>query len=250
LRPGTLPPLFWHIGTPNFGDDINPAFFAALTGQRLRLATRRDVPHFLGMGSILDRATDQSVVLGAGLIAPDAAPRQMPARIIALRGHLSCQALGLAPDMPLGDPMVLLDRLMRADPDGTTGFVPHVSMTRQARRLLPPGMRLIDVAADPWQVIRDIASCQRILSQSLHGLIVADALGIANLWVAPDPGMAGGRFKFDDYFSMLDAPKMAHSLTRDLLAAPPAAEFSVAVYRGDKAAYHDALRAALTGWQG
>ncbi|MEY4695920.1 MAG: hypothetical protein RIT14_348 [Pseudomonadota bacterium] len=245
LRPASLPPLFWHIGAPNFGDDINPAFFHALSGQRLRLATRRDTPHFLGMGSILDRATAQSVVLGAGLISPDALPPP-PGRIIALRGHLTRQALGLADDLPLGDPMVLVDRLLRADPDGSTGFIPHVTQLAQAQSLLPAGMRLIDVTVDPWQVVRQIAACRRILSQSLHGVIVADALGIPNLWIAPDPAMKGGRFKFDDYFSTMDAPKIAHPLTRDLLQSPPAAEFAVATYRGDKAAYHAILRATLT----
>jgi hypothetical protein len=37
----------------------------------------------------------------------------------------------------------------------------------------------------------------------LHGLIVADSLGIPNAWIE-SPDLIGGRFKFDDYYSSLD----------------------------------------------
>lgn len=245
LRPASLPPLFWHIGTPNFGDDINPAFFEALSGVRTRFATNRDAVHFLGMGSILDRATPQSIVLGAGLLEPRP-PAPAPMRCVALRGALTAAALGIDPaQVPLGDPMVLIDRLVRPDRGSDTGFIPHVRQIRSARGGLPAGMRLIDVGSDPWAVIREIGHCRRIISQSLHGLIVADALGIPNLWLAPAANMTGGAFKFQDYFSTLDAPKTPHPLTADLLHSPPAAEFSVGHYRGDKPEYHRLLAAAL-----
>lgn len=244
LRPAHMAPMFWHIGRPNFGDDINPALFEALTGVPIRLTRDRTAPHFLGMGSIAAKATEASVILGAGLIAPEP-PAARPRRIIALRGVLSQNLLAPDAQVMLGDPMVLIDRLVRATPEIDIGFVPHVGSFPLARKIAPPDMHVIDPGKAPWQVIRDIARCRRILSQSLHGLIVADALAIPNLWVAPSADMFGGRFKFDDYFSTLDAAKTPHELTRDLLHHPPADAFSVGQYQGDKAAYHARLTQAL-----
>lgn len=243
LRSPTLPALFWHVGVPNFGDDINAAFFQALTGVRFRFATNRQAPHFLGMGSILAAATPASVALGSGLLTP--VPPATPPQVVAVRGKLTQAALGAASTIPLGDPMVLIDRIHTPDRGDEIGFVPHVGSLHLARRIVPAGVRLIDVRQPPWQVVRDIGRCRRVFSQSLHGLIVADAFGIENLWLGPATGMHGGRFKFDDYFSTLDAPKHPHPMTADLLRAPPLADFSVGRYQGDKAAYHRLLKAAV-----
>ena len=46
LQPASALPFFWHVGTPNFGDDINPALFNAALSKPVRLQTRRDRPHF------------------------------------------------------------------------------------------------------------------------------------------------------------------------------------------------------------
>lgn len=243
LRPPALPALFWHIGVPNFGDDINPALFQALTGARFRFAANRNAPHFLGMGSIFAAATEASIVLGAGLLTP--APPVARPHVVALRGKLTQATLGMGGDVPLGDPMVLVDRIFTADRGDVTGFVPHVGSLALARRIVPRDVRLIDVRQDPWQVIREIGRCRRVFSQSLHGLIVADALGVENLWLDPSQGMRGGRFKFDDYFSTLDAPKPSHPMTADVLCNPPLADFSVGRYQGDKDAYHRLLKAAV-----
>ena len=243
LRPGAHAPLFWHVGTPNFGDDINPAFFEALSGKRLRFANDRRAPHFLGMGSILKSATEASVVLGAGLLEPAAG--KMPGTVVALRGHLSRRALAIADTIPLGDPMVLVDRLIRPERGHDIGFVPHARALPRLRKQVPAGMHLIDVSRDPWLVLRDIGRCRVILSQSLHGLIAADAFGIPNIWLAPSLEMAGGAFKFHDYFSTLDEGKTAVEITSRLLREPPLHLATVSRYAGNKAEYHAILRAAV-----
>ncbi len=65
------------------------------------------------------------------------------------------------------------------------------------------GVRFIDVMEYPEKVIGLIDQCEYILSSTLHGLIVADSLGIPNAWIE-SPDLTGGRFKFDDYYSSLD----------------------------------------------
>ena len=48
-------------------------------------------------------------------------------------------------------------------------------------------------------VIHEIAKCEHILSSSLHGLVVADALGIPNGWIKLSDRVVGDGFKFKDY---------------------------------------------------
>lgn len=245
-RPSSAPGVFWHVGTPNFGDDINPSIYGLLSGRTVRLQTARNRPHFLGMGSILQKATSDSVVLGSGFLRRPEAPFPASARFVAVRGRLSRDHIRADGPVHLGDPMVLLDRVFK--PSGlkthAIGVVPHVSEVSALRRLSPEGVKVIDPADSPWKVIEAIASCERIMSQSLHGLIVADALGIPNLWLAPSVSMAGGEFKFLDYFSTLDSAKQPHAATTELLVSPPK-DFSVGRYLYDKGEYHEAVRSAL-----
>ena len=53
------------------------------------------------------------------------------------------------------------------------------------------------------QVIDQIVSCENIASSSLHGLIMAEAYGIPNLWIEVTGQLLGGHFKFHDFFCSL-----------------------------------------------
>ncbi|WP_130866434.1 hypothetical protein [Acidipropionibacterium timonense] len=57
----------------------------------------------------------------------------------------------------------------------------------------------------PRQVIHDIAACDAILTTSLYGLIVADALGIPAAWATLEPSVPGGSFKFHDHEALVCA---------------------------------------------
>lgn len=61
----------------------------------------------------------------------------------------------------------------------------------------------IDIQNYPtWHnFIDQILSCEMILSSSLHGIIVADAYGVPNLWCKfTDYEAPGKGFKFKDYY--------------------------------------------------
>jgi pyruvyltransferase len=236
-------PLLWHVGRPNFGDDINPSFFEATVGRSVRFAADRRRPHLLGAGSILERATAASVVCGSGFLERPAATVRPPHRLVAVRGERSLGAFRSPGDVLLGDPLVLVDAFVTPQPKRHRfGIVPHVCSVDRWRGLNAAGrLHLIDPAADPWQVIREIASCEAVLSQSLHGLIVADALGVPNAWITPADTMQGGRFKFDDYFSTLVEPKEAVPEGRHLFERPDACPIAVGRYRYSKADYRAAL---------
>ena len=221
--------------------------FNAALSKPVRLQTRRDRPHFLGMGSILDRANSASTVLGSGFLAPPVAGSLNPEKCVAVRGELSLAGIAQTEGVLLGDPMVLLSLVIpfRTQPDGPVGFVPHISEVSHARRLKIPGVKIIDPSDAPWRVIQDIASCSRIFSQSLHGLIVADTLDVPNIWIEPGKKMAGYRFKFYDYFSTTDALKEPYPFDLETFIDTPIHLFEISRYMYDKKIYLDAIREAV-----
>lgn len=246
LQPPTALPFFWHIGRPNFGDDMNPGLFGELLGHKVRLISHRNAPHFLGMGSILERANPNSIVLGSGFLSkPD--PGLIDGdRVVAVRGALSAEGLRNASNVLLGDPMVLLPEIspLRRDPEGPTGLVPHISDVARAREMNLDGVKIIDPAENPWRVVQLIAGCSRILSQSLHGLIVADALQVPNVWLSPSQEMKGGAFKFEDYYSTLDAPKRPLDFTEQCVVGAGPSIFTVGRYIYDRRDLLEAFREA------
>ncbi|HUG49089.1 MAG TPA: hypothetical protein VMP67_11835 [Candidatus Limnocylindria bacterium] len=142
------------------------------------------------------------VIVGIGKIRPDVDIDLSAATVLGLRGELTLRGAGVRGDIALGDTGLLAIDLLGERPAvaHALGVVPHYLDQSLAGRY--PSAFRIDVGGDPLVVIRQIASCQRIVSSSLHGLVTADSLGIARMW-EPYAELKGGRFKFDDYASAL-----------------------------------------------
>ncbi len=249
-RPRGALPLFWHVGQPNFGDDFNPVLFDRIFAHSVRLG-RRDQPHFLGAGSILHQATRHSVVLGSGLISDSVAVPEACGKVVAVRGERSLQRLKPAGDVGLGDPFVLMARYFRqqaqASPKTTElGFIPHISYFRDRRKFgtITGSARIIDLGAGHQAVIEQISRCRVVISESLHGLIVSDALGIPNIWARPSGSVIGGEFKFGDYYSTMDQAKSSIELDPQVFAHPERFDPFVSNYRYDLGEYERLLRAA------
>jgi len=65
----------------------------------------------------------------------------------------------------------------------------------------------LDVHEQPETFLRMMARCGAVASTSLHGLIFAESLGIPNTWMKVSDEIIGGRFKFDDWFSVCGQPQ-------------------------------------------
>ena len=252
LKPAENQPLFWHVGRPNFGDDINPSFLECLTGQPIRFAADRSQPHLLGVGSILESATPSSIVIGSGYLKPESGPLPKGATVISLRGQRSLELAGLElagcdDRILLGDPLVLVDTLFDKSPEKKyrTGLVAHVLNIGAMKAKYGRHTHLISPMQEPWKVVEEIASCEQIVSQSLHGLIVADAFDVPSVWIAPSDSMTGGRFKFDDYYSTLDQAKPPLEVTEDLFCSPSKYPFLVSRFKYSKTDYREALTQAF-----
>jgi hypothetical protein len=152
------------------------------------------------VGSILEHlpAGWTGTVAGAGKLAGESRVDLRAARILALRGPLS--ARGIRGDYVVGDPGLLADELVvtptRRHP---LGVVPHWSDTRLARdpAFNVRGRVVIDPCGDPLKVVRTIGECEAIVASSLHGIVLADAVGIPRqIEYCASFEHEGGMFKF------------------------------------------------------
>jgi hypothetical protein len=214
-------PMRYFLRIPNFGDLLNPLLISSLFGRDPYWVAEADRDHMLAIGSIMAAASPQSHIWGAGVMHPDFGIGQAdPAHIHALRGPKSFMALHEAgmrlPDIPLGDPAILAPRAFNIEvaqaPRHRIGLVAHyVDRANPAvlRLLAQEGVADINVHRDPLAMIAAMADCSVIVSSSLHGLIVAEALGLPSLWCQASDGIAGGLFKFHDWFAMTRNPQIA-----------------------------------------
>jgi pyruvyltransferase len=155
------------------------------------------------VGSLLDHIPPDyaGVIAGTGKLHAESKVSFPKAKILALRGPLT--AKGVKGRFILADPGLLADEL--APPTSKLydiGVVPHWSdhILEKNPLFLTSRTKIIRVSDDPIKVITEISQCRKIVSSSLHGIILADAFGIPRrLEVAPNLKYEGGMFKFKDY---------------------------------------------------
>ena len=158
-----------------------------------------------GCGSILDSVPIgfTGMLLGTGAMFADRARRDLQdADIRVLRGPLTAELIFGSPyshdGIQLGD-LGILFTLERPDvnKDCKVGSLPHYD----DREPYESDCHL-DIRGGIDVVVDQVARCERIVSSSLHGIILADALGVENKWV-DCPRVRGGGFKFRDYAASL-----------------------------------------------
>lgn len=204
----------------NFGDELSPAVLQYATGRRVAWAPAQKA-EVIAVGSIIEyyarRSSSQAVVWGSGL--RDAPSKALVTQIKASVGHFSAvrgpktaEALGLKNSTSLGDPGVLVPLLgnFGGSKSGVL-YLPHfrtwtTSQGRsQIQQAIDLGMRVVPPSTRPIDMINAISRSDLVLSSSLHGVVVAHALGVAvqSLGI-PSGGMAEPDFKYEDYFSSIN----------------------------------------------
>lgn len=173
----------------NFGDDLNPWLWDQLLPG---LIDDVDDDRFLiGMGTILEPwfaadlpANARKIVVGSGggMSTP---PLTIDKRwdIICVRGPLTAAYLRLDSSLAATDPAMCLRDLWprSADGAGRTGFMPH---HRSLERFdwqsvcADADIDFVDPHADPLATLDQIAGLRLILTEAMHGAIVADALRV------------------------------------------------------------------------
>jgi pyruvyltransferase len=215
---------YWWNGYPNWGDGLAPYLLKRFSNfHDVQWAPPNEADVFT-IGSILEHIPieSQAYVLGTGRLRPGSLlTLNQNLHVMGYRGMLTANSIG--PTAPvIGDPGLLADELVEPQSrDYELGIVPHWSDKELGKDPRFVGHKwstlVINPRDHPLKVIRQIGSCKKIVSSSLHGLIVADAFGIPRRFERTplfDLVREGGLFKFEDYSSSIGAPFEVGKLIR------------------------------------
>lgn len=203
----------------NYGDMLSPYIVERMSDRRCEhydLKVKRKWwarrKHLTAIGSIMRHCESTSVVWGTGIITRE---DQFPkAKFHAVRGPETLKrirALGYPCPEVFGDPALLLPSFYNPTVERThaLGIIPHIVDYDAVCELhvATDGVRTIQFLTDNLErTTREILSCERIISSSLHGIIVAHAYGIPATWVRFSESLAGDDVKFADYLGAVEIP--------------------------------------------
>lgn len=200
--------LYYWKGKKNFGDLLSGLLLERFCGLKSQWAEPGEADLVM-CGSVLEHLPNDyaGMIAGAGKLHEKTKIDLPYAKILALRGPLS--AKGISGNFVLGDPGLLADELVKIEnKEYSLGIVPHWSDTVLGTKFKKWRPHIINVADDPLHVITEIAKCKKIVSSSLHGIILADALQIPRrIELAPrmiTHSSEGGVFKWKDYCASLN----------------------------------------------
>ena len=203
---------YWWTGVPNFGDALAPLLIGHFSGIETVWSPISQAS-LVSIGSILEHLPMkwEGFILGSGRLKENSNLDLSHAAILGLRGPLS--ARGVYGDFALGDPGILANELVGPQSKlYDLGILPHWRDTelvgRFTKLIRPPStIKIINPRHDPIEVVKQIGSCRRIVTSSLHGMIVADAFGIPRrVEISPSLDNEGGDFKFRDYSASINTP--------------------------------------------
>jgi pyruvyltransferase len=172
-----------------------------------------DKAKLFGIGSVLHLVPPRyrGIVWSTGALFGSDSHDLSGAQVLALRGRLTLSLVKCRERdaVCLGDGGLLASLFFRpCRKHYKLGVIPHYAhadepvFTDLARH---SEIRRIDICDEPRSVIQQIGQCEHILSSSLHGLIIADSLGIPNRWIdaaSNSSKILGSGFKFRDYYSV------------------------------------------------
>jgi len=212
--------LFWWNKKKNWGDLLSPLLlnhFAKVDA----VWSPSEACEIVSTGSVLDLLPVtgyRGIVAGTGTLHASARIDLREATVLGIRGRLTARCLQLrSGTYTLGDPGLLASELVPTqEKKYPLGVIPHWTddklYTRELNRSIKyrfTSPHLININQDPIAVIKEIASCERVITSSLHGVIVADSFRIPRRVEKFDSmfnAHEGGTHKFDDYASSIDQP--------------------------------------------
>lgn len=194
----------------NFGDDLNPWLWGRLIPDVL---DEDPSERLVGIGTLLNHRLPQTGrlhIMGSGAGYGRSMQIDDRVRVHAVRGHLTAQSLGLPSETAVADAAVLIREVS----------LPPLTLSRQRVGVMFTGQSL---AAFDWmtlsqqiglhplschwsvdRVLDEIRRCDVLLTEAMHGAIVADALRVPWVPITCNPDILGA--KWQDWLSVFDLP--------------------------------------------
>lgn len=205
--------LIYHKGK-NFGDALNPYILNKLFPNFFD----EDLSEvFLGMGSIIglkQHYKQKKIVFSSGYAAGSEStygsiPKiDLTWDIRCVRGPLTAKILGVDKKLAVADGAILLnlDSKTLSPKKHKYSFMPHhtsFSMYSQWAELMDScDVHLIDPRDDVKKILQEINASEFLISEAMHGAIVADALRVPWFGVKVYPYI--NDFKWNDWAASLD----------------------------------------------
>ena len=199
---------FYRGEAPNFGDELNEWLLPKVFDN---FFDDDDDVIFLGIGSILfdyHPKKKRKVVFGSGFGGYTSVPNiDDNWKVYGVRGPRTAAACGLGPEYVAGDGAILINR-HRPRPVETpiaVSFMPHFQSIFRGHwetACRSAGIHLIDPRQPVSQVLDEIQASRLLISEAMHGAIVADALRVP--WIPMLPFDKRHVMKWSDWAESLD----------------------------------------------
>lgn len=205
----------------NFGDELNDELFP----KRFGVSAWKDLDDplpagtfLLGIGTILNAYLRPSkdthfIVFGSGTGYKTKRPK-LSARILFVRGPLTCDFLGLKRALAISDAAYALTEQFRAAaapaPEFDLGLIPHHWSLENFPEAWdnPHGLHVISPHLPFAEFVREVSRCRKVVTECLHGAIAADMLDVP--WLALQTSPAFHSFKWLDWTASIGLPLALH----------------------------------------
>jgi len=203
----------------NYGDLLGKYLVEKISAKKVVFAWPKKfsffdwlAPIYVTVGSILANVNHKCIVWGSGII--DQKAKVKNAVFLAVRGPQTRKyLLGLSYEVPeiYGDPALLLPRYFnpKIEKKYKYGFVPHYNDFKLVHDWFKdnPEVLLIDMMTNDIEAKTiEFLQCEKIVSSSLHGVIVAHAYNIPAVWQKFSNKVFGDDIKYQDYFESVRLP--------------------------------------------
>ena len=209
--------FYWSTGWNNFGDELNPWLIPRML-PRIQFDEQED-EYYVGIGTLLNtRLPKQGIkyVMGSGVGYGEPPVLDDSYRMYGVRGPLSCRALGLDESRyALTDPAMLVPKLFTETVTKTSevAYMSHCQSDSQAdwaSIARSAGMDYISPMDSVESVIRKIAGTKLLVTEALHGAILADAFRIP--WVPMTSNDLIFEFKWHDWLATIGLEYKPHKI--------------------------------------
>ncbi|MFS4439246.1 polysaccharide pyruvyl transferase family protein [Paracoccaceae bacterium GXU_MW_L88] len=195
----------------NFGDELNAWMWPKLLPEAFLDEDGETL--FLGIGSILSNALPPArryIIAGSGYggYRPPPTMDEGQWETLFLRGPQTAAALGLPADLAITDGAILVhglrDQIPAPATPGGIGVMPHYASLYRAdweAICARAGLIFVDPRHTPEEILSQISGLDLLLSEAMHGVILADILRTP--WRALRPLLVDHRGKWEDWAASL-----------------------------------------------